>query len=316
VLVLGDLHQFGYFNSFSAAEPETIDVLICDEAHRIRDTSFNRFTPKAQRSDRLQIDELLAVAKTAVFFIDDMQVVRPGELGSSELIRQATTRLGIPLAELELDTQFRCAGSDAYVEWVENTLGLRKTPYVLWDPADAFVFDIVDSPQELEAIIREKAGEGYTARLSAGFCWPWSNPRPDGTLVNDVEVGEWKMPWNAKPDAGRLAAGIPKSNYWAREPGGIDQVGCIYTAQGFEYDYAGVIWGRDLVYRSREGWVAQPEFSKDNVVRRGAKGDGYIALVKNTYRVLLTRGLLGCTVFFEDSETADFVRSRIEIAGG
>ena len=81
------------------------------------------------------------------------------------------------------------------------------------------------------------------------------------------------MPWNAKPDAGRLAAGIPKSNYWAREPGGIDQVGCIYTAQGFEYDYAGVIWGRDLVYRSREGWVAQPEYSKDTScvgVLRGA----------------------------------------------
>jgi uncharacterized protein len=304
--------QFGYFNSFTDAEPGAVDVLICDEAHRIRETSFNRFTPKANRTDRLQIEELLSVAKTAVFFIDDMQVVRPGELGSSDLIRQTTQRLGIPLTELELNTQFRCAGSEAYIEWVENTLGLRKTPYVLWDPADAFEFDIVDSAHELEMMIREKADEGYTARLSAGFCWPWSNPRPDGTLVSDVVVGDWSMPWNAKPDAGRLAAGIPKSNYWAREAGGIDQVGCIYTAQGFEYDYAGVIWGRDLVYRSREGWVAQPEFSKDNVVRRGAQGDDYLALVKNKYRVLLTRGLLGCYVFFEDNETAEFVRSRID----
>ena len=304
--------QFAYFNTFMAADADTFDVVICDEAHRIRESSANRFTKKGASSGLPQVEELMRVAKTSVFFIDDMQVVRPGEVGSTELIRGTAARLNIPLTELSLDIQFRCGGSDEYIQWVENTLELRRTPYVLWDPDESFDFDIVDSPEELEALVRSKAAEGYTARLTAGFCWPWSNPLPDGTLVDDVKVGDWSMPWNAKPDAGRLAAGIPKSNYWAREPGGLEQVGCIYTAQGFEYDYAGVIWGRDLVYRSRDGWVAQPESSKDNVVRRGAKGGDFTALVKNTYRVLLTRGLMGCYVYFEDAETADFVRSRVE----
>src|SRR5262249_6308144 len=154
-----------------------------------------------------------------------------------------------------------------------------------------------------------KADDGLTARLSAGFCWPWSNPRPDGTLVDDVVVGDWQMPWNAKPDAGRLGAGIPKSNYWASDPGGVNQVGCVYTAQGFEYDWAGVIWGRDLVYRARDGWVGQPEFSKDNVVRRERDPVMFTRLVKQTYRVLLTRGLSGCAVYFQDAATRDFVLS-------
>ncbi len=79
------------------------------------------------------------------------------------------------------------------------------------------------------------------------------------------------MPWNAKPDSGRLAAGIPKSNYWASDPGGLEQVGCVYTAQGFEYDYAGVIFGKDLVWRPRQGWIGQPEHSRDGIVKRGAK---------------------------------------------
>ncbi len=304
--------QFGYFNAYTTADPGVIDVLICDEAHRVRETSVNRFTPKAERSGRAQIEELLAAAKTTVFFIDDMQVVRPGEVGSSELVRAATAVLGIPLVELELQAQFRCNGSDSYIQWVENTLGLRRSPYVLWDPTDAFDFDVIDSPHELEALIRSKQQEGSTARLAAGFCWPWSSPRPDGTLVPDVQLRDWAMPWNAKPDAGRLAAGIPKSNFWASDPKGVDQVGCIYTAQGFEYDYAGVIWGRDLVYRAREGWVAQPEVSKDSVVSRSARGGDFLALVKHTYRVLLTRGLRGCYVYFEDDETADFFRSRID----
>jgi uncharacterized protein len=304
--------QFGYFNTFAGAEPESVDVLVCDESHRIRETSVNRFTPKAASSWRAQIEELLLAAKTTVFFIDDMQVVRPGEVGSSELVRAATSALGIPLIEEELEAQFRCNGSDRYIQWVENTLELRRTPHVLWDPTDAFDFDVVDSPEELEALVRERQRAGFTARLAAGFCWSWSSPRPDGTLVPDVQLKGWSMPWNAKPDAGRLAMGIPKSNYWASDPGGIDQVGCIYTAQGFEYDYAGVIWGRDLVHRGREGWVAQPEYSKDTVVSRGARGVDFRALVKNTYRVLLTRGLLGCYVYFQDDETADFVRSRID----
>ena len=70
-----------------------------------------------------------------------------------------------------------------------------------------------------------------------------------------------------------LAKGIPKSDFWASEPGGLDQVGCVYTAQGFEYEYVGVIWGRDLVYRHGSGWIGQPEFSQDAVVKRAANDD-------------------------------------------
>jgi DUF2075 family protein len=306
--------QFGYFNGYSNSEEQVIDALICDESHRIRETSANRYTPKEQRSSVPQVEELMRAAKVSVFFIDDLQVVRPGEVGSSTLLRETAARLGIPVIEHELETQFRCGGSEAFVGWVESTLELGQTPYVLWDPNEEFDLDVVDSPQELEALIRGKHDQGYSARLTAGFCWRWSKPRADGTLEPDVVIGDWTMPWNAKPDAGRLAKGIPKSNYWVNDPGGIDQVGCVYTAQGFEYEYAGVIFGRDLIWRPRKGWIGQPDYSHDSVVKRAAKHDleRFTELVKNTYRVLLTRGLRGCFVYFEDEQTRDFVISRVD----
>ena len=306
--------QFSYFNSFSDAEPSLVDALICDEAHRIRESSNSRFTRKEARSNRPQIEELMLAAKVSVFFIDDRQVVRPGEVGSSELIRSTASQLKVPVFEHTLETQFRCGGSEAFVGWVDNTLEIDTTQFVLWDPSEEFDFQVVDTPQELEAMIRAKAAEGFAARLTAGFCWRWSDPLEDGTLVNDVVVNGWSMPWNARPDAGRLAASIPKSNYWASDPGGLSQVGCIYTAQGFEYDYAGVIFGRDLVWRPRKGWIGQPEYSYDAVVKRRAREDldSFTRLVKNTYRVLLTRGLLGCYVYFQDEQTRDFLLSRIE----
>jgi DUF2075 family protein len=245
-----------------------------------------------------------------------MQVVRPGEIGSSRLILGAAARSAAEVKEYELDAQFRCGGSESFISWVENTLELRRTADVIWDGTDAFDFDVVDSVEELNALVRAKAAEGFSSRLVAGFCWRWSNPNQDGTLVDDVKIYGFAMPWNAKPDAGRLAPGIPKSHHWATDDGGLDQVGCVYTAQGFEFDYVGVIFGRDLVYRFDEGWIGQPEHSHDNVVKRaGPRSLGeFTELVKQTYRVLLTRGLKGCYVYFQDAQTRDFVLSRMERA--
>jgi DUF2075 family protein len=118
------------------------------------------------------------------------------------------------------------------------------------------------------AAIAAKAREVHSARMTAGFCWPWSAARPDGTLVEDVTIGEYKRPWNARPEATRLAHGIPKATLWAHDPGGLGQVGCIYTAQGFEFDYVGVIVGTDLTYDFDAGrWVGDASVSHDTVVK-------------------------------------------------
>ncbi len=305
-------NQFKYFNQYGFAAPDSVDVLVMDEAHRIRKTSATRFTRKEQQTGLPQIEELVLASKVSVFFIDDLQIVRPNEVGGSDLIRETAARLNADVIEFELDAQFRCGGSDGYVNWVDNTLQVRRTANVLWEGDDAFDFGIVDDVRELEAWVREKNAAGNTARLTAGFCWPWSKPESDGTLVADVQVGDWQMPWNAKSDAGRLAKGIPKAEVWATHPNGIDQVGCIYTAQGFEFDYVGVIFGTDLKWDAASGaWVADKKASFDTVVKRSK--EQFLDLVKNTYRVLLTRGMKGCRVYFMDEATRDFVRSRMDV---
>jgi DUF2075 family protein len=303
--------QFKYFASYQSAEPNAIDVLILDETHRMRATGNTMWTPKAERSDRPLIEHIIEAAKVTVFFIDDLQVVRPDEVGRSSLIRDTAAKLGAKLYEFELEAQFRCNGSDGFINWIDNTLGIRKTANVLWDKSDAFDFKIFDSVQEIEEAIRARQEEGDTARLAAGFCWQWSKPDKNGQLINDVVVGNWSMPWNAKPDATRLAANIPKSHYWATEANGINQVGCIYTAQNFEFDYVGVIFGLDLRYDPPlSAWVSDKTHSHDSVVKRSK--DQFTELIKNTYRVLLTRGLKGCYVYFMDDDTRNFFRSRID----
>ena len=301
--------QVKFFNSYMAAEAGAIDVMVCDEAHRIRKTSNNMYTKKDKRSNKTQLEELFDASKVAVFFIDDRQVVRPDEIGSSVLIKEFAQSRGIRLYECDLTAQFRCNGSDAFINWVNHTLQIDVTANPFWEASNPYEFKVFNSPIELENAIHAKVKEGATARMSAGFCWKWSDPDSSGNLLDDVVVGDWRRPWDAKPGAGRLAKGIPPAALWAYDPNGIGQVGCVYTAQGFEFDYIGVIIGKDLIYRSDKGWVGVKEESYDTMVKRSK--DKFVDLVKNTYRVLLTRGMKGCYVYFMDDETRKFFESRI-----
>ena len=117
-----------------------------------------------------------------------------------------------------------------------------------WAGDPAFSVQVADTPQEMEHLLQAQVDAGYGARMAAGFCWPWSDPRQDGSLVPDVVIGDWSRPWNLRGD--RVVGGAPPSALWATDPAGFGRVGCVYTAKGFEYDWNGVIIGPDLVWRA------------------------------------------------------------------
>lgn len=299
---------FKYFNQFMDAERNGLDVLILDEAHRIRETLANRYTRAHLRTGRPQVEELIAAARVPVFLLDQHQVVRPGELGTVEDIASAAQSAGLQTTHVSLDTQFRCGGSEKYIDWVQRLLGFDGEQPTSWTPDPPFSLDVVDTPVELQNRLAVYRENGYFARMTAGYCWPWSDPRNDKTLVPDVVIGEWSRPWNSRAE--RRLPGAPTAALWATEPEGFDQVGCVYTAQGFEYDWNGVIFGPDLVWRT-DRWVARREFNKDPDFRsRTAVSDEkFERLVRNVYKVLLTRGMIGTLVYSTDQETRDFLHS-------
>jgi uncharacterized protein len=301
---------FKYFNNFVDAERNGLEVLISDEAHRIRETSANRYTKAALRTGRPQIDELMSAARVPVFLLDEHQVVRSGELGTVEDIEAHAKALGLAVQKISLDDQFRCGGSEVYIDWVRRLLGLVPGGPLPWKGDPAFSVQVADTPHEMEHLLRTKLETGYGARMAAGFCWPWSNPRPDGSLVPDVVIGGWSRPWNLRGE--RATGGAPPSALWATDPAGFGQVGCIYTAQGFEYDWNGVIIGPDLVWRDG-GWVAGRSANKDPDLRsRNAVTDHeFERLVRNVYKVLLTRGMIGTIIYSADDETRAMLRSLI-----
>jgi uncharacterized protein len=303
---------FKYFNSFMRAESHDIEVLICDEAHRIRETSVNRYTRKELRTNgRPQVDELIAAARVPVFLLDEHQVVKPGELGTIDVISGHAASLGIEVDLVSLHDQYRCGGSEAYEQWVIDLLGLDggDAPTV-WEGDGRFDVRLAESPEQMEAFLRTKQELGETARISAGYCWPWSDPRPDDTLVPDVRIGSWARPWNVNSE--RRIGEAPGSAYWATDPNGFDQVGCVYTAQGFEYEWSGVIIGPDLAARDGQ-LVTRRSESKDPAFRsrKAVSDEEADRLIRNTYKVLLTRGMRGTMLYSTDPETRQYLATVV-----
>lgn len=301
---------FSYFNSFMDSERNAIDVLVLDEAHRLRQTSANRFTKGALRTGRSQLDELVTATRVPVFLLDEHQTVRPGELGSVAQIRAYAAQHGHEVVEVSLDDQFRCGGSASYIEWVLRLLDLAPGGPIVWEGDDTFDLQIADSPSSLEASLRAELESGANARMAAGYCWPWSDPTPQQELVPDVAIGDWRRPWNVKSD--RAVGLAPPSSLWATAEGGFAQVGCVYTAQGFEYDWNGVIIGPDMVRRG-DRWVFDRSANKDPDFRNRNKvsDEQFAASVRNIYKVLLTRGMQGTVLYSTDDETQAFLRGLV-----
>lgn len=300
---------FQYYRTFADYRRNQLDVLICDEAHRIRAVSTNRFTKKEKRTGRPQIDELIAAAKVPVFLLDEHQVVRPGEVGTFDEIYSHATRAGYPVHTIALDGLFRCGGSAEYDEWVRRLLGLRIGGPTKWVGDSNFKVRVAESPQQLQDFLRAKNDSGEVARITAGYCWPWSDPKPDDSLVDDVRIDSWSMPWNLKSD--RAVSGVPSKLFWATDPAGFDQVGCIYTAQGFEYEWAGVIIGPDLVIRNGS-FVSVRDGSQDKPMKsKNLFDDDFNRLTRNIYKVLLTRAMRGVVIYSTDPETQQFLTDLV-----
>ncbi len=297
---------FKLSHNFIKAKKNSFDIAICDEAHRFRKSTNFRWL----RSGESQIYQIIFASKLSVFFVDENQIVRPGEDGRIEHIKEQARRLNADVYEYELEVQFRYMGNENFVKWLDCILDLTNEFIDPKNWQEHFEFKIFERIEYMEKELQDKINKGYTGRIVAGFVWPWNNPHKDGALPLDIKINNWMKPWNKKRPPGKILNPQNDPYYeWAtRKQNPLSEVGCIYSVQGFEFDYIGVIWGNDLVIRNNE-WVAYPNNSQDPLICGKAPKD-VLTLLKNTYRVLLSRGMRGCYVYFLDKETKEFFKKH------
>ncbi|MFH9007225.1 DNA/RNA helicase domain-containing protein [Streptomyces afghaniensis] len=304
------LKDYRYFQQFGELPENSLDVLIADEAHRVRIKSDGRDVSKRVKERGLpQADELIRAAEVPVFLLDDWQSLRPDEIGSVDYLIERAQACGCDYEVVELPGMFRAEGSAAFREWVTKLLSLRPATAPAWVPDGRIDVRLAESPEEMESFLEARIREDNAqARMTAGFCWEWKTPK-NGELLLEVRIGDWHRPWNAKD--GVQFDDVPETSQWATDPRGFAQIGCIYTAQNFEFDWSGVIIGKDLVWRDGRFTVDRTK-TYDGKLKSSSVSDQRVdRLVRHAYHVLLTRARSGIVIYAEDRDTRDALRQLV-----
>lgn len=295
--------------SYTDSEVDQYDVLIVDEAHRLKERH------QYSKSGTNQIRDIMNSSRLTVFFIDEAQKVTWLDIGEIDSIRDYAEAIGAEVQEAELVSQFRCSGSDDYMVWLDNTLGISQNDESYFS-TNRFDFQIVDSPVQLSDMIQAKNAESDKSRIVAGYCWDWVSKRSPSKSDLIFPEYNFQATWNL----------FSHGQGWLIQPDSDKQVGCIHTCQGLELDYVGVIIGPDLIVRDGElvtipSARAKTDTSlngykkelKVNPARAAKKAD---EIIRNTYRTLMSRGMKGCYVWFADEETAAYFREKLPSEGG
>lgn len=314
---------FKYPTAFANRPVNEIPCLLVDEAHRI----FRMKGGVGLKAGTNMLKELINVAKVSVFFIDDNQAVTKDDYATIDIIKQLAKECHSQVVmgpELELTGQYRVQGGAEYIEFIKSFLELNdsnskfntKNSYefkVFDDPNDMFnkIKELDTESRKKQAIADGKLGfdiDEYNghARVVAGYCYEWvSDPNiRDG--VNDVIIPKknFAKKWNL-----RYGSGL-KAYSWADDPLSIDEIGCIHTCQGIDLDYCGVIIGKDITYENGKIVFHKDEHPGTDLAGiRTASDIDAETWIKNTYYVLLTRGIRGTFVYCEDEALNEYLKS-------
>ncbi len=290
---------------FDWGNKTTIDWVIVDEAHRLK--RKGAFMYKGEN----QIDDIMKASSNVIFFVDDRQLINSLDIGSVDKIIQTAKDNGKNIFfddDYKLTIQFRCTGSNGYINAVLNCLQLEQTGNRWLNESDQYDFQIYDDPNDMFESIKEKNNQGHLSRVLAGYSWKWKSKneqnREDIHFINDVKMDEYNFsaPWNYQKDAN-----------WIADENSINEIGCIHTSQGLELDYCGVIIGNELTIDENGNLVADIKNYYDATGKKNLKDkpEQLTQYIKNIYYVLMTRGQKGTYLFVRDKKLREYFKKFI-----
>ncbi|MBX3114559.1 MAG: DUF2075 domain-containing protein [Fimbriimonadaceae bacterium] len=288
--------------AFREVEKNLYDSLIIDEAHRLNEKSG-----LFQNLGINQVLEIIEASRFSVFFIDEDQRVTFKDIGSKAEIQKWAESCGASVTSLQLESQFRCNGSDGYMAWIDNTLQIRETANPTLEGID-YEFLVCETPNQLRDKIISLNEFNNRSRMVAGYCWEW--PSKQSPQLVDIVLPEYNFfaRWNLQDDG----------SLWLIKPNSVHEIGCIHTCQGLELDFVGVLIGPDLIVRDGKIITDASKRAKTDSSVKGFKSllrsspdeANFKAdlVIKNTYRTLMTRGQKGCFIWSVDPETNEYLK--------
>jgi DUF2075 family protein len=278
------------------------DLLIVDEAHRLRQYKnigwLGEFKKTNQRlkfgDDGTELDWILKCSKNQIFFYDSDQSVKPSDIDQTRftVLLEDTNTL-----KLQLVSQMRVQGGNNYIKFIDDLLHTRKVIKNTYsaDDYDLLMFDSLD---DLYRKLEEKERTYGLCRLVAGYAWEWKSKKDKAAI--DIELDGLRLQWN-KTDSD-----------WINTPNAFKEVGCIHTVQGYDLNYTGVIFGKEIDYNPDIDQIEiDPKLYFDINGKKGANASDLKSYVINVYKTIMYRGIRGTFVYACNKNLRDYLRRYI-----
>lgn len=289
---------------------EKYDLLIVDEAHRLRKYkniswmgAFKKNNQKLGLDDSgTELDWIIANSKNQLFFYDSAQSVKPSDVDSEKFNTLLSDKNSL---RLELKSQMRVKGGNNYIEFVDDLLNINrlgKTKY----QEENYELLVFDNFNELHIELSKKEKEFGLCRMIAGYSWPWkSNPKlnpPPSPTTTDIELDGLNFKWNST------------DKDWINSSNAFNEIGCIHTTQGYDLNYAAVIFGKEIDFdKKTNSLIIYPDKYFDI---NGKKGISDINILKsyiiNIYKTIMYRGIKGTFIYACNPGLREYLKEHIE----
>lgn len=297
---------------------EQYDILFVDESHRLSKrknlTNYNSYDDTCRKlgldkESTNQLEWILKSAKHVVLFYDKHQSVKSSDITYNDF-HETLDKYANPIKHHVLLTQMRCEGGDTYLKYVSDIMHAKKTEF---KQIENYQFRIFDDVDDLVNAIRKKDDEVGLSKTVAGFSWEWVT-KPAKAVPNNmdyynglVEKGEYDIPIQGHKYIWNLS-----NEEWITREDSHYTIGCIHTSQGYDMNYVGVIFGKEIDYNpdTKEIEIDLKKF-KDKKVKAGTDEKVVKDLILNTYTTILARGIKGCYVYAYNKHLQDYLKDYI-----
>ncbi|MFP1727426.1 DUF2075 domain-containing protein [Lonsdalea quercina] len=266
------------------------DIVLVDEAHLLltRSDRYNHFFQDNH------LEEILCLARCVVLIFDEQQVLKSKSLWREGDLERLIARG--PHEVCLLQHQFRMKAATSMQRWINHFCRRQLSPLPVAAPGEPmFQLKIFDDAQAMYTAIRRRNADSGLSRMLSTYDYPY---RLDGQ-DHFIEEGAFRLRWDRSKPNERLP--------WAEREDTIDEVGSVYTVQGFDLNYVGLILGPSVSWDAeRSEILIDPDRYEDGAAFQGTGRLDDAEAVKvrimlNAINVLMTRAIDGLYIYAHDA---------------
>ena len=297
--------QFGKSN-------DDFDITLVDEAHLLKVGVTGTLGKQVHEIDQKifgntdihsELEWIMVKSKNVVMVFSDQQRIRPANISKSDILKYSDE---YNMREYWLKTQMRSLGGKKYIDYIHDILSndLRPTQKEIFKDFEAKIFTNI---QDFVAAMQKRESEYGLSRMVAGFAWKWSSK--EDKREYDIRIDGMEFRWNST------------QNNWIGSKNAPEEVGSIYTVQGDDLNYVGIIIGNDLLYRNGKLIFNREACADSGAMKRSQRQvanneqiseDDMLEQILRTYRILMNRAVKGVYIYACDEELSKYLANYFD----